>query len=172
MMYNEGLKRTMVEKLLSPDSIGITALSRETGIPRRTLFDWREKYCSESEIVLKVSRSPKDWPFSAKLEAIFESTKIEKEDFGAWLRSRGLQSEHIEKWKDEIRTMAKNKKKDDLSKKEEIRELKVKNKELERELRRKDKALAEASALLLLKKKFDALMEEKENSSKKKREKK
>ncbi len=35
---------------------------------------------------------------------------------------------------------------------EEIRELKKKNKELERELHRKDKALAEMSALVVLKK--------------------
>ena len=37
-------------------------------------------------------------------------------------------------------------------------------KELERELRRKEKALAEAAALLVLRKKFNAYWEEKEDS--------
>ncbi len=43
------------------------------------------------------------------------------------------------------------------SRDQELRELKKKNKELEKELQRKEKALAEAAALLILKKKLDTL---------------
>ena len=46
---------------------------------------------------------------------------------------------------------------------DEIRKLRKKNKELERELRRKDKALAEMSALVVLKKKVVALWGDEEN---------
>ncbi len=42
----------------------------------------------------------------------------------------------------------------------ELKALKKRNQELEKELQRKEKALAEAAALLLLKKKLDALMED------------
>jgi hypothetical protein len=42
------------------------------------------------------------------------------------------------------------------------RELKAENKQLARELKRKDKALAEAAALLVLQKKYQALWEEKD----------
>ena len=43
-----------------------------------------------------------------------------------------------------------------------LKELKETNKVLERELKRKDKALAEAAALLVLQKKYQALWEEKD----------
>ena len=46
---------------------------------------------------------------------------------------------------------------------DEIRELKKKNKELERELHRKDKALAEMSALVVLKKKVGTLWGDEES---------
>ena len=78
MTHSEGFKKAMVEKLLIPGSIGITALSKESGIPRRTIFDRRKKYCSESNIVFNVSRSPRNWPLLAKYETILESTSIEK----------------------------------------------------------------------------------------------
>lgn len=172
MTHNEGFKKAMVEKLLIPGGIGITALSKKTGIPRRTLFDWRKKYCSANDIDLKVTRSPRELPLLAKYEAILESTSLEEENFGRWLRLRGLKSEHLEKWKDEIRDMAKKKNKDDIKKNEELKEAKQRIKELERELRRKDKALAEASALILLKKKADAIWGVEEDSTIEKKERK
>jgi transposase-like protein len=45
---------------------------------------------------------------------------------------------------------------------QELRELKEQQKRLERELTRKDKALAEAAALLVLQKKFQALWKDKD----------
>ena len=46
---------------------------------------------------------------------------------------------------------------------QELRELKKKNKDLEKELQRKEKALAEAAALLVLKKKLDILTKDRED---------
>lgn len=156
MEYSEGLKKAMVEKLLLPDSIGITALSRESGIPRRTLFDWRKKYCSDKGCDINIkSRSgrPQDWPLSQKFEAVLESASLKDVELGKWLRMEGLHSEHLEIWKEEIKDMTKDNKKN-----EEFKNAKKRIKELEKDLRLKEKALAEASALLLLKKKADAIL--------------
>jgi hypothetical protein len=89
-----------------------------------------------------------------------EAAGIDNEQLGGFLRERGLHSEHITIWDQELRDMIDNKndQQDKVNK-----ALKKKVKELEKELQRKEKALAEAAALLVLKKKLDALTKEHED---------
>ena len=68
----------------------------------------------------------------------------------------GLYAHELTTWKTEL--MAPKKTGDNSAAiKAELNEMKAKNKKLESELRRKDKALAEASALLILKKKANLI---------------
>jgi transposase len=83
-----------------------------------------------------------------------ESKGIEPERMGEWLRGQGLHSEHVALWEQELATIVADK--DDATKAENQR-LKKKLKETERELARKEKALAELAALLALKKKAAAI---------------
>ena len=84
-----------------------------------------------------------------KYQLVLEAAGIDNEQLGLFLRERGLHSEHLTIWDQELREMIekKNDKKD-----VELKALKKRNQELEKELQRKEKALAEAAALLLLKK--------------------
>lgn len=153
MGYTEGFKKAVVTKLLMPNSIGITALSNELDINRRTIYDWREKYKKDIiENKTEVELMPEDWSYEMKYEAVIESKQLQEEDLGKWLRENGVKSEHLEKWSEELKNMAKHKDNND-----ELKTANKRIKELEKELRRKDKALAEASALLLLKKKADII---------------
>jgi hypothetical protein len=92
-----------------------------------------------------------------KYQLVLEAASIDNDQLGGFLRERGLHSEHITIWDQELREMIekKNDKKD-----QELKALKKRNQELEKELQRKEKALAEAAALLLLKKKLDGLMQD------------
>lgn len=153
MGHTVGFKKAVVQKLLMPDSIGINALSREIGINRRTIFDWRNEYKND---ILNSEKDhellPEDWPYEAKYEAVIESKQITDEKLGEWLRINGVKTDHLEKWNEELKAMAKSKDNND-----ELKKANKRIKELERELRIKEKALAEAAALLLLKKKVDLL---------------
>lgn len=154
MLYTEEIKRVMIEKLLQPNGIGITKLSKQSGIPRRTLFGWREKYCSDNGIndnIYKFRRS-KDISASMKLQLLLEASELKDIELGIWLRSKGLRNEQLKLWKEELIEMANDKKKE-----EELKKANKRIKELEKELRRKEKALAEASALLILKKKAGSI---------------
>jgi transposase-like protein len=158
MGHTEGFKKAVVQKLLMPNSIGINALSREVGINRRTIYDWRETYRND---ILNDNKDhellPEDWPFEAKYDAVIESKRISDENLGEWLRTNGIRTEHLEKWGEELKDMAKNKDNND-----ELKKANKRIKELEKELRIKDKALSEAAALLLLKKKLEVLWENEE----------
>ena len=92
-------------------------------------------------------RRPQDWTAEEKLVAVLEYEKLKEQERGTYLREKGLHSVHIERWKQQILEGLKSSK----SGKKDPRDTKIK--ELEKELGRKEKALAEAAALLVLKKK-------------------
>ena len=93
------------------------------------------------------SRRPQDWTAEEKLNGLLEYEKLDEVERGKYLREKGLHSVHIERWKQQILEGLKSSK----SSKKDPRDTKIK--ELEKELGRKEKALAEAAALLVLKKK-------------------
>ena len=100
------------------------------------------------------AKRPQDWSAEEKLQVVLESSSISSEELGAFLRSKGLHESHLEQWRSQMlnglhgKASLKKTKKNGQTK--EVKELK-------RELARKDKALAEAAALLVLKKKAQAI---------------
>ncbi|MBW2220997.1 MAG: transposase [Deltaproteobacteria bacterium] len=158
MIYTENFKKAMVQKMLIPGGPGVTRLSREIGVNKQTLYNWRDKYHHTGTGSAYTHISPRQWTEEDKYEALLEAARLTGEDLGKWLREKGLRSEHIEKWQHDMKKNLNQRKRN-----EEIRDLRKKNKELERELRRKDKALAEMSALVVLKKKVAALWGDEES---------
>lgn len=150
MEYGKNFKQAMVQKLLLPGGPSVMTLSREIGVSEQSLYNWKAKYQNSGSG--NAQRSPRQWTQDDKYEALLESAKLTGEELGKWLREKGLRSEHIELWRQDMKKNLNQQKKD-----EEIRELRKRNKELERELYRKEKALAEMSALVVLKKKVAAL---------------
>ena len=147
--YPEAVKEAMVMKLTGPGAPSACALSEEVGIHQSTLSRWIREYATvgKSGGVMK-ERRPQAWTAEEKLDAVLEYEKLdEEEERGKYLREKGLHSVHIERWKQQILQGLKSSK----SGKKDPRDSKIK--ELEKELGRKEKALAEAAALLVLKKK-------------------
>ena len=148
MKFKETFKREMVKKLLLPGGKGVTELSKEIGVTNQTLYNWRDRYNIGQSF--STAEGPTQWRTPQKVKAIVDYAALSDEDKGEWLRKNGLKSEHLKVWLEEFIAMSST-----VKYKEEIRELKNKNKVLEKELLRKDKALAEVSALLILKKKVE-----------------
>ena len=94
------------------------------------------------------------WAPSERLQALNESHGLRDEALHAWCREKGLFAHQLQTWREAFLTSAEPTIRDSRS---AVRELQSKNDLLERQLRRKDKALAEAAALLVLQKKFQAL---------------
>ena len=100
-------------------------------------------------------KRPDDWSPEEKFKAVLEADSLSDEQLGAFLRRKGLHEAHLEQWRHQMlygldkQTKSKKSK----SKTAETRQIR----ELEKELRRKDKALAETAALLVLKKKVQQI---------------
>ncbi len=100
------------------------------------------------------------WSPEEKLRIISEALGLEDDELGAFMRREGLHDSDLE----EMRAAALEGLEPKVVQRGPSREEK-RIVTLERELRRKEKALAEAAALLVLQKKFRALMEEEGNDT-------
>ena len=98
--------------------------------------------------------APGERDAAEKLRLVLESKEVPEESMGIWLRERGLHSEHLPLWEQEILHIMSDKTD---KRKSKDTELLKENKQLKKELARKEKALAEMAALLKLKKKADAI---------------
>jgi hypothetical protein len=92
------------------------------------------------------------------LMALHESHGLSGEKLQSWCRERGLFAHNLASWKAVFCAVGK----EAAPSGREVKTLKDENVKLKRELVRKEKALAEAAALLILQKKFRALWEDEE----------
>jgi hypothetical protein len=112
---------------------------------------------------MKHNRRPRDRSVGEKLKAVIEFEGLQGEKQGEYLRREGLQSEHIAGWKKRMEAGLEGGGGLTVGMRSEWAADKKKIKELERDLGRKDRALAESTALLVLKKKADLIWGSGEN---------
>jgi len=176
MQYSEGFKARMVQKMLDPAAMSACGLSRETGVPQGTLSRWLRK----ARMVNGVSkhgtnptghgdpaaRRPQDWSADEKLEAVIQASSLNEEELGAFLREKGLHEADLVAWRKTVLTASRSALSGERRRKsrkptKEGRRIR----ELEKELDRKEKALAEAAALLVLKKKVQQIWGDEDGST-------
>jgi transposase-like protein len=139
----------MVAKLLSPGGPSFTVLSEETGVHHTSLRQWVKGHGNGKSMTKK---SKSEFSPEEKLKIIIETASLKDNQLGDYLRKKGLHSSQLEEWKQEafagMKSSPGRPKKDS-----ELVESKNKEKRLEKELHRKDRALAEMSARIILLKK-------------------
>ena len=102
-------------------------------------------------------RRPQDWTEDEKIGAVVESMSLTEEQLGGFLRQRGLYRATLDEWRESMLRGARAELGGHAAKRARTADVK-RIRELERELTRKDKALAEAAALLVLQKKTRSLL--------------
>lgn len=153
--HTEEFKSSAVQKFFSRGSRNVKDISRELGVADVTLYAWAKERGRRPGMD-NAQRRPQDWSAAEKLKAVIEFEKLPPEQQGEFLRREGLHSDHIAEWK-KIMQEGLEARGDSKASRAEMSQLKAQNKELERDLSKKDKALAEVTALLVLKKKADLL---------------
>lgn len=159
MKYTRRMKESVLKKVLPPESRSVSEVAREMGIADQTIYNWKRQ-AEYGTLHLEGTGSPRDTVQLERYNLLLESKSLDEETLGTWLREKGLHTEHLTLWEQEIQETLSDK---DSAIREENRRLKKEKKELERELRRKEKALAEMAALVTLKKKAEAIWGDKED---------
>lgn len=145
--YSLEIRKAMVAKLVAPNAPTAVALARETGIHYACLSRWVREYKRAGSSFMTKGKRPQDWTAEEKLEAIVATGQMDDQALGAFLRSKGLHRDHLEQWKKEVLGALEQTAKS--SQGPEAKKLKA----VQKELNRKDKALAEMSARVILLKK-------------------
>lgn len=159
--YSKEFKESIIARMLPPENASVPELARETGIPRDTLYTWRLKYRNAQGTLPDSGRSGSRFSNEEKLAIIIETASLSEVDLGEYCRRKGLYPDQIAGWKKTfIQGQAGSASK---AEREQARQQSKTIKKLQSELNRKEKALAEAAALLVLEKKYQALLEDRED---------
>ena len=159
--YRKGFKARMVQRMTGPDAMSARELAMEVGVSQSTLSRWRR----QAATIVDMNKDndadqhkppPEQRSAEEKLRIVMEAARLPDEELGAFLRREGVHESHLETWRREMLEALNGSSAAPRRPRKAAGEAK-RIKALERELRRKDKALAEAAALLVLQKKVQAL---------------
>lgn len=156
--YSAGFKEQALVKVYNRgNNQSVQSVADELNINLTTLKTWmKQKEQDVNKSAPQKSKRPEDWNSEERFTALQKIYNLIGEDLNAWCRERGIFIHQLEQWKTDFCSQD-----DSVDKREEariLRTLKEEIQSLERNLLRKDKALAEAAALLVLQKKFRALL--------------
>ncbi len=146
MRYPKELKQKVLARMMAPGNETVSVLAREFNVTEATLYAWRRSALQAGVAAPGDGRAAEQWTGAAKFAVVLETASLSEAELGEYCRARGLFPEQVRAWR-------------------ELCEAKVDRqriRELERDLGRKDRALAETAALLILRKKAAAIWGEKE----------
>lgn len=161
--YSEAFKRKVLQRLLMPNGPSANQLSEEVGVAQSTLSRWLRDAATLEPVTKRrpprpslnrpvAQKRPDDRSPDEKLQFVLEAGALSEADLGEFLRRHGLHEADLAAWRDAAR-MGLSSGQSGPSRSGEGKRVR----ELEKELRRKDKALAETAALLVLQKKVRAI---------------
>lgn len=155
--YSPERKEALLRRLLPPECLTVAELARTAGVCEQTLYNWRKKLKEQGSLVSSAVTRPQAWSSAQKFAIVLESAALNATELAEFCRQRGLLVEQVAEWKQACLDANAGVPPQAKGLREQLAQEKKRSKKLERELVRKEKALAEAAALLVLRKKFNAI---------------
>lgn len=149
--YGKAFKDRAVARLLPPESASVDSVSQVLGVSVSTLERWRADALASPD-------RERVWTAAARLQAVIATAAMEEAQRSAWCRQNGVYPTQLQQWQENA-TAALSEVAEERVSLRHTRDARKRIKELERDLRRKDRALAETTALLVLSKKFEAILQ-------------
>jgi transposase len=147
--YGNEFKERAVARLLPPESAQISRVSQEIGVSVATLQRWHADALSRPARERALTAA-------ARLEAVIASAAMDEAQRSAWCREKGVFPSDLQQWRENAMA-ALAQPEEARATPQETRQARRRIKELEKDLRRKEQALAETTALLVLSKKLEAI---------------
>lgn len=144
-------KHAIVQKALEGNGRSLKELAQSHNIGYSTLQKWIRRYRNNVKMSTTAHKSNKTLSQAEKFQHLVATGRLNDVEVGVYCREQGIYSFELKQWKENFMTQQSNEKKH--AELAELKLLRAENKELKREIYRKDRALAETTALLVLKKK-------------------
>jgi transposase-like protein len=157
MRYPKQVKEQALARMMAPKNEAVPVLSRELNVTEGTLYAWRREALRAGVVAPGDGRNAEAWSAKAKFAVVLESAVLSEAELGEYCRAKGLYPEQVRAWRQLCESAFEQ------AGGSNGRPQRRRLRELEKELRRKDRALAEAAALLVLRKKAAAIWGESED---------
>jgi len=149
--YSKEFQASIVQKILSRGEVPVREICEREGVGKSTAGNWI-RACARVP-GMKSSPDGKKWSAEAKLKSLNETSSLGEADLGLYLRREGLYGHQLTEWRaDVLKSLGEDRGRPQAPRRDG-RDDRIK--ELERDLSRMEKALAEASARMMLEKKAD-----------------
>lgn len=162
--YSEERKEALVRRMMPPENAPVSMLARETGITEQTLYTWRRQAKEQGLVVPGDGKHAEGWSSRDKFAVVLETAPLNAAELAEYCRRKGLYPEQIKAWRTTCETANANATEQAREQRHQTKDDKQRIKQLEKELQRKEKALAEAAALLVLRKKAQAIWGDNEDA--------
>lgn len=153
--YTQEKKEHALSQMAAPQNKPVAEIAQLTGIPEGTLYLWRKQAREQGRAVPGDGQNPEQWSAADKFAVVLEAAPLSKAELGEYCRRKGLLMEQLERWRTEVHEVLSGGQ-GRVSGSERAAD-KKRIRDLEKDLRRKEKALAETAALLVLSRKYEAL---------------
>lgn len=163
--YSQERKDAILKFLLPPYNMTISAVAKQENISTKNIYNWRRKAEAAGKPVPGNKTLAEDWSVETKLSVIIETATLTEAELSQYCREKGLYVEQVKRWKQEFLAgfLGDKQHQKDLLKQAKVDKLQIK--ELKKDLKYKEKALAETAALLVLRKKLNTLWQDESEDS-------
>ena len=156
--YTDERREAVVAKLLPPRNLSVSEVSDQEGISVATIYKWRKEAREQGRCLPNAGDGgAAAWSSKDKFGAVLETAAMNAEQIAEYCRSRGLYPEQVMAWRLDCEQAANLSQQERRQEALDTKAQRQRIRELERDLRRKNAALAEAAALLTLSKKAGAI---------------
>lgn len=158
--YSQERQEAILKFLSPPHNMTVAEIAKQENISPATLYNWRNKARDAGQPVPGNTKNSENWSAETKLAVIVETATLAESELGQYCREKGLFVEQVKRWKADCLQGFANQKEQDKKSQQQAKIDKAEIKTLKKELRIKEKALAETASLLVLRKKLNTLWQE------------
>lgn len=155
--YSEERKEAILRQMMAPMNKSVSALAREHSISDQTLYTWRRNLKSQGIPVPGNGKNAEEWTSEDKFGVVLETAHLNEAQLAEYCRSKGLFIEQVAEWRKACQHANEHTADRNREQREQSKSDRKEIKQLKKELQRKEKALAEAAALIILRKKAQAI---------------
>ncbi len=148
---------------MPPENKLVSELARENCISEQTLYTWRRNLKSQGVPVPGNGKNAEEWSSSDKFGVVLETARMNEAELAEYCRSKGLFVEQVADWREACQQANVAPADRNRELREQTKSDRKEIKQLKKDLQRKEKALAEAAALIILRKKAQAIWGEPED---------
>jgi transposase-like protein len=156
--YSNERRKAVVAKLLPPHNRSGHGVAQQERISEPTVYKWRKEAREQGRCLPNAGDGGTTaWSSKDKFAAVLETAAMNDAELAEYCRRRGVYPEQLAVWRRDCEQAASLSQQERRQEALESKAQRERIRELERELKRKNAALAETAALLTLSKKARAI---------------